>query len=240
MDSCFDLLFATRVSSVSVKDYLCRIGVFALDGVIFHFHGDEASARTTFRQPGGGVSNSNFESAPVPTWAFGLSTKPTSESETNQWSGSLDNLAPMSSLRTYVRVGQGACHLTEGGPSSIQTLTSNESISPSVNPFSVEEVKTAYHSMPATSSTCPDGFGPSFYRSTWGLAASPLLPSSPCFPLKKKSSPWLNLSIIAVLTLNALIDPRSSFCSKKITPADFLTSEIFAFKIVQSKGFLKF
>ncbi|AQK49273.1 Glycerophosphodiester phosphodiesterase GDPD4 [Zea mays] len=44
----FDLIFSSQVASVSVQHLFCKIGVFALDVIIFHIHGDAAFARWPF------------------------------------------------------------------------------------------------------------------------------------------------------------------------------------------------
>lgn len=44
----FDLIFSSQVASVSVQHLFCKIGVFALDVIIFHIHGDAAFARWSF------------------------------------------------------------------------------------------------------------------------------------------------------------------------------------------------
>lgn len=75
---CSAFLFSTSVATDSVKNHLCRIGVFAIQGIIFHLHQDAAAARSFLRRSGNGVPSSKFESSTVAFSNNGKSPRPIS------------------------------------------------------------------------------------------------------------------------------------------------------------------
>lgn len=90
-----NFVFRTSVASVSVKNHLCTIGVFAVQGTIFRLHPSAAAARSAVRRAAGAsVSSKNFEFASSPSTDSGPLDKPSSDSGPVNNSGAPELIEP--------------------------------------------------------------------------------------------------------------------------------------------------
>ncbi|CAD6210974.1 unnamed protein product [Miscanthus lutarioriparius] len=105
---CSAFLFSISVATESVKNHLCRIGVIAIQGIIFHLHPDAAAARSFLdflRRPGNGVPISKFESSTVAFSDNGQSPRPIPAPQPSLGNGALGAEQPNVTLKPGQEVG---------------------------------------------------------------------------------------------------------------------------------------
>lgn len=127
VESCLAFIFSTSIASMSVKNHLYRIGVFAIQGIIFNLHLDAEAASSFLRRTRTTIVDSNFEIgivSPMANEHGPNSPQPNHKSDfskearpTTSWPGqmgdNLDDFAPASQSDTG-SARFDPCHQPEG------------------------------------------------------------------------------------------------------------------------------